>query len=75
MAAKGQALDSSVGLTAYDLPAAANATSLTTGGLAIVEGQIKPSADDYLQLRFASEVANSAIIAKAGACLFLTRLS
>jgi hypothetical protein len=63
------------GLTAYDLPAACSTTSLTTGNIAVVEGQIKPSANGYLQLRFASEVANSAIIAKAGACLFLTRLS
>ena len=65
----------SEGRTAHDLPAACSTTSLTTDNIAVVEGQIKPSANGYLQLRFASEVANSAITAKAGACFFLTRLS
>jgi hypothetical protein len=50
----------------YDLPAASNATSLVAGNLAILEGIIKPSVDGLVQLRFASEVANSAIVAKAG---------
>lgn len=62
------------GLTAYDQPAASNNTALTTGNIAIVEGIIKPSADGTLIARFASKTANTAITAKAGACLFLTRL-
>lgn len=60
------------GLTAYDLPAASNATSTatTTGGnVAIVEGIITPSADGTVILRFASEISSSAIVAKAGSLL------
>lgn len=63
------------GLTAYDLPAATGTDSLLTGNIAIVEGQLKPSADGFLQLRFASELSGSAITAKAGSCLHITRLS
>lgn len=55
------------GLTAYDLPAASNASSAATGGnWATVEGIILPSANGTVIARFASEVASSAIIAKAG---------
>jgi hypothetical protein len=55
------------GLTAYDLPAASNATSpTTTGNLAVVEGYITPSADGTVVARCASEVGSSAIVAKAG---------
>jgi hypothetical protein len=55
------------GLTANDLPAASNASSAaTTGNLAVVEGIILPSASGNVQLRFASEISNSAIVAKAG---------
>jgi hypothetical protein len=54
-------------LGAYDLPAASNATSGSTGpNLAIVEGRITPSAAGTVIARFASEVASSAITAKAG---------
>lgn len=56
--------------TAYDIPAAANASSLTAGNVAIIEGHIKPSGNGTVIARFASEVANSAIVAKAGAVLF-----
>ncbi len=55
--------------TAYDIPAAANATSLTAGNIAIIEGVIKPSANGTVIARFASEVSSSAIVAKAGALL------
>lgn len=52
---------------AYDLPAASNASSGATGGnLAIIRGIIRPTADGSLQFRFASEIASSAIVAKAG---------
>lgn len=60
------------GLTAYDLPAAANATSTatTTGGnIAVVAGIITPSANGTVIIRFASEVSSSAIVAKAGSIL------
>jgi len=54
-------------LVAYDLPAASNATSpYTTGNTAIIEGFIKPSANGTVIARFASEIANSAIVAQAG---------
>jgi len=53
-------------LQAYDSPASANASSLTAGNYAIVEGTITLSATGVLSLRFASEVSSSAITAKAG---------
>lgn len=53
--------------TAYDTPAASNASSAATGGnIAIIEGFIRPSADGDVVARFASEVASAAITAKAG---------
>jgi hypothetical protein len=53
-------------LTAYDLPAASNATSAATGqNWASIYGVIKPSADGTVIARFASEVSSSAIVAKA----------
>lgn len=61
--------------SAYDLPSAANASSLTAGNLATVKGIIKPSASGNVIARFASEVANSAITVKAGACVSYTQLS
>lgn len=53
-------------LAAYDTPAAASATSLTTGNLAIIEGMIQPSGNGTVIARFASEVSGSAITALAG---------
>jgi|GEM_PF-1487028 len=56
-----------VGITAYDLPAAAvAATPALAGNVAQVEGFITPSASGSVIARFASEVAASAIVAKAG---------
>lgn len=55
--------------TAYDIPAAANATSLTAGNVAVIEGFITPSGNGTVIARFASEVSSSAIVAKAGALL------
>jgi hypothetical protein len=64
------------GLNAYDTPAAANATSaVNLTNIAVVEGIITPSADGTLIARFASEVANSAITAKAGAVVFYKQLN
>jgi hypothetical protein len=55
------------GLGAYDLPAAANASSAATGGnLASITGIILPNADGNVIARFASEIAASAITARAG---------
>ena len=55
-------------LNAYDLPAASNASSayVGNGNIAIIEGFVRPSADGNIIARFASEIAASAIIAKAG---------
>lgn len=59
-----------VGLNAYDLPAAASASSqATAANLAFLEGFIRPSANGLLQVRFASEVAGSAITAKKGSMI------
>lgn len=55
--------------TAYDIPAASNASSLTAGNIAIVGGIIKPSSSGTVTIRFASEVSSSAIVAKAGSTL------
>jgi len=55
--------------TAYQIPAASNATSATAGNIAIIEGIITPSANGTLAIRFASKIANSAITAKAGSTL------
>lgn len=55
--------------TAYSIPAASNASSLTAGNIAIIEGVILPSANGTLVVRFASEVASSAIVCKAGSTL------
>ena len=54
------------GLTAANLPAAANASSLLAGNIAVVEGIITPSAAGTVTARFASAAASSAIVAKAG---------
>lgn len=63
------------GLTAYDLPAASNATSAATAGnIAIIEGFIQPSANGTVIARFASEVANSAIVAKAGSICYYQQI-
>lgn len=57
----------------YQFPVNANATSLTAGNLVTLEGFVKPSADGTIQLQFASEVAGSAITAKAGSLLHWMR--
>lgn len=52
--------------TAWNIPAASNASSLTAGNLAIIEGTVTPSENGTVQVRFASEISGSAITAKAG---------
>lgn len=61
--------------TAISQPAAANATSLTTGNVAVVEGFIKPSTNGTVVIRFASEVNASAITALAGSRLDYLRVN
>lgn len=54
-------------IQAFDSPSASNATSAsTTNNLAVMKGVIRATADATLIARFASEVANSAIVCKAG---------
>jgi hypothetical protein len=55
--------------SAYNIPAASNAGSLTTGNVARIKGVITPSANGTVTVRFASGVASSAITAKAGSTL------
>ncbi|HEX7484391.1 MAG TPA: hypothetical protein VF281_04560 [Candidatus Saccharimonadales bacterium] len=55
--------------SAYNVPAASNAGSLTTGNVARIKGVITPSANGTVTVRFASGVASSAITAKAGSTL------
>ena len=58
------------GVAAYDLPAASNASSAATAAnIAILEGIIRPSSSGTVIVRFASEIAASAIVAKAGSTL------
>ena len=56
----------------YDLPAGSSATSAgtTTGNQAVISGIIRPSANGDVIARFASEVASSAITAKAGSVCY-----
>lgn len=63
------------GVAAADSPAAANATSATTGSnVAIVEGFFEATANGTVVVRFASEVLSSAITAKAGSILQWVRV-
>jgi len=60
----------------FDLPATCNATSASTANnMAILEGYFIPTADGDFIARFASEVANSAIVAKAGSVLYYQQLN
>ena len=60
-----------MGLSAHDTPAASNATSAATGAnLATIEGFYEASATGTVIARFASEVASSAIVAKAGSVVY-----
>lgn len=60
----------------FDLPAASNATSASTANnMAILEGYFIPTADGTFIARFASEVASSAIVAKAGSVCYYQQLN
>lgn len=56
-------------VSAINTPAASNASSLTTGNVAIIEGFVRSTNSGSFQLQFASEVSSSAIVAKAGSIL------
>jgi len=43
--------------------------------LAVIEGLIKPSVDGIVIGRFASEIASSAITAKAGSVLYFQQIN
>ena len=61
---------------AYDSPAASNATSGSTGNnLARINGIILPSASGTVIARFASEIASSAIVAKAESYLIYRQIT
>jgi hypothetical protein len=63
-------------IQAFDSPAASNATSAaTTNNICIMEGIFTPTADGTFIARFASEVSNSAIVAKAGSCVYYQQLN
>jgi hypothetical protein len=62
----GAAADNLSYNSVYGNPTAAGTTSQLLGNMAIVEGFVIPSASGTLQIRFASEIANSAITVKAG---------
>jgi hypothetical protein len=60
----------------YNLPATTNSSSgQLVGNYAIIEGYIIPSADGTVIARCASEVANSAITAKAGSVVYYQQLT
>lgn len=59
----------------FDSPAASNATSATTtNNMAVIEGTFIPTANGTFIARFASEVSNSAITAKAGSVCYYQQL-
>lgn len=63
-------------IQAFDSPAASNATSAATGNnMAVMEGYFMPTANGTFIARFASEVAGSAIVAKAGSVCYYQQLN
>jgi hypothetical protein len=63
-------------LSAFQLPAACNATTgVAAGSIATIWGLFTPSENGTLQLRFASETANVAITAKKGSILRWIRVA
>lgn len=55
--------------SAFNLPSNCSTNSSLTANIAIIQGVIKPSSNGTVQIRFASENSNRAIVAKAGATL------
>ena len=65
------AITNNTSLAGYNLPAASNASSLTTNNRCIIQGEILPSANGSVQVRFASEITASAITAIASGRSYL----
>jgi len=64
------------GINAADVGAAVGATSASTGAnIAIIEGFLECTSTGDLIARFASEIANAAITAKAGSLVFYQQLN
>jgi len=63
----GAAAETIAYVNAYNQPAAASGTSVLSGNVAILEGQITAAANGDVIARFASEIANSAITVQPGA--------
>jgi hypothetical protein len=63
------------GMNSYDLPATPVGTSPLSGGTAWVEGIATFSANGTLIGRFAAELANTAIVAKAGSVVYYKKLN
>jgi len=53
----------------YDITGCSTASATTTGNIAQLDGIIQPSASGTMTVRLASEVASSAIVAKAGSTI------
>lgn len=62
------------GITSYDLPATTTLTSPAAGGTCWIEGIVTFSASGTLIGRFAAELANTAIVAKAGSVVYYKQL-
>ena len=62
-------------IQAFDSPAASNATSVVAMNKAMIEGIFTANADGTFIARFASEVSNSAIVAKAGSVCYYQQLN
>lgn len=60
---------------AFDSPSGANASSVVAVNMAIMEGHFTPTANGTFIARFASEVASSAIVAKAGSVCYYQQLN
>ena len=60
--------------TAHGIPAAANADTLAAGGMGLVKGTFKPSADGTLSIEFASENNAQVVTVLAGATLKIRRV-
>lgn len=61
--------------SAYQIPAASNASSLAAGNTAWITGIINPSSNGTLQVQFASEISSSAITALKGSFIRYQRLT
>lgn len=59
---------------AYNTPTAANANSIPTGSIVIIEGFVTPVVNGYIEFFMASEVANSDVTIKQGSFIEYLRV-